>query len=160
MYRGWWIGLVVSAGCADLSGKWLGECTYEAGAKERKVDLVLTLEELSDKGAGEGTGKIIDGDTSIPADVLYVTNEDTVSIDLYPDEDDGKPLFFRGHKDSGSLLGACGDESPTTLNVGEALGCVAGVDPDCEDASTWQQGKRPAPVTSDDLSGRFTLDQQ
>lgn len=155
MWR-WALGLAVCAGCSDVEGDWEGECKYDAPGGDRKVKLVLSLDEMSDKGVGEGTAKIIDDGDKISADILYESEEGFISIDLYPKS--GRDLFLRGETRDGGLAGACGDEPPPTINVEEALGCVTGVDADCGEASEWKKGNRPAPVTSDDLSGHFSLD--
>jgi hypothetical protein len=153
------LGLLLGPGCADLSGEWTGSCDYEAGARQdREVKLVVTLRELADNGLGKGNGKIVDED-SVRAEVVYLhPNDETVSIDLYPDE--GKYLFLRGQLRDGRIVGSCGDEEPETYNIDAALDCAQELDSDCDEATEWAPGKRPAPVSDDDLSGRFTLRRQ
>jgi hypothetical protein len=152
----WTLGLLLSPACSDLSGEWTGSCDYEAGARQdREVKLVVTLRAPSDSGVGKGNGKIVDED-SVQADVVYHNpGDETVSIDLYPEE--GKFLFLRGSMKSGDIVGSCGDEEPDTYNIDAALDCAEDLDADCDEATEWAPGKRPAPVSKDDLSGRFTL---
>jgi hypothetical protein len=150
------LGLLIGSGCSDLAGEWTGSCDYESGARQdREVRLVVTLRELSDNGLGKGSGKIVDED-AVRVEVVYDNpSDEAVSIDLYPEE--GKYLFLRGHLKSGNIVGSCGDEEPETYNIDAALDCAQELDSDCEEATEWAPGKRPAPVTGDDLSGRFTL---
>jgi hypothetical protein len=129
------LGLLLGPGCADLSGEWTGSCDYEAGARQdREVKLVVTLRELADNGLGKGNGKIVD--------------------------EDSKYLFLRGQLRDGRIVGSCGDEEPETYNIDAALDCAQELDSDCDEATEWAPGKRPAPVSDDDLSGRFTLRRQ